>query len=111
MAREPWESELDRLRDDYGRSLPGKLASLETQLREAFRKGGRGDLEAVRREAHSLKGSSGSYGFDEASLELQRIEDALGGLLDRAQEPAADAELPGELSGALARARASLPSA
>jgi len=78
VAREPWELELDRLRDAYRRELPGKLAGLEALLRAAREAGDRESLGAACREAHSLKGSSGSYGFDVASLALQRIEDALG---------------------------------
>ena len=76
--REAWESELDRLREEYGRALPARLAGLETLLRAALRSRERESLEAARREAHSLKGSSGSYGFDVACRELQAIEDAGG---------------------------------
>ena len=134
MGREPWEIELERLREDYRRELPEKLAGLEAALREAFRTAGRGRLEAAHRAAHSLKGSSGSHGFDEACRALQEIEDALGDLLDRAPgdpidrapgdpidrapgdpigaapDPAATeiADLRSELEAALARARASL---
>ncbi len=107
MPREAWELELERLREDYRRELPVKLAGLEALLRAAFRSRDRESLDAAHREAHSLKGSSGSYGFDEACRELQGIEDSLAQLL----EPA-----PPELSGvwpalerALARTRASLP--
>ncbi len=105
MPREAWELELERLREDYRHELPGKLAGLEALLREAWRSRTRESLDAAHREAHSLKGSSGCYGFDEACRELQGIEDTLAHLLERT---------PPELSGvwpALERAlaRAALP--
>ena len=88
MAREAWQIEVDRLREDYRRELPDKLARLESLLRVAFRSRDRDDLDVALRAAHSLKGSSGSYGFDAACRELQAIEDALG-------RPLADGDLPG----------------
>ena len=80
MPREAWEIELDRLREDYRRELPGKLAGLGALLQTAWQARDRESLEAARRAAHSLKGSSGSYGFKAASRELQAIEDALASL-------------------------------
>ncbi len=41
-----------------------------------------GIIEAARDLAHMLKGTSGSYGFEELSAELRRIEEHLDRLLD-----------------------------
>lgn len=106
MGRAAWEIELDRLRAVYQRELPEKLAGLETRLRAARAAGDRESLVAARREAHSLKGSSGSYGFSAVSRELQVIEDALADLLGSPQ-PDLAATWP-LLETQLARARAGL---
>ncbi|MGI9590974.1 MAG: Hpt domain-containing protein [Myxococcota bacterium] len=106
MARKAWQIEFDRLRAVYQRQLPEKLAGLESQLRAARAAGDRESLVVARREAHSLKGSSGSYGFSEVSRELQVIEDTLEDLLGSAQ-PDLIATWP-LLVAHLARARAGL---
>jgi chemotaxis protein histidine kinase CheA len=110
VAREAWEVELDRLRERYQSELPEKLAGLAALLEVAWRERGRSSLEAARREAHSLKGSSGSYGFDAACRELQRIEDGLGRLLDEPSPPELADAWPA-LEQALARAQESLQAA
>jgi HPt (histidine-containing phosphotransfer) domain-containing protein len=62
--------------------LPGKLDQLDALLRGARRAHERGPLEAARNLAHMLKGTSGSYGFEEISAELKRIEERLDRLLE-----------------------------
>lgn len=84
------QRDLERLREDYRRKLPGKLEQLGALLRGARGAQARGPLEAARHLAHMLKGTSGSYGFDEISAELSRIEDRLDRLLEweSAESPA-----------------------
>ena len=53
--------------------------------------------------AHTLKGTSGSYGFDELSAELRRIEEGLEGLIEEAPADAWE-----RIGHALARARDAL---
>ncbi len=48
---------LGELVEQYVSEMPDRIATLE----EAFASG---DLEAVRRTAHQMKGAAGSYGFD-----------------------------------------------
>lgn len=110
MPREAWQAELDRLRERYRSELPEKLAGLAALLKAAWQAQDRSSLEVARREAHSLKGSSGSYGFGAACRELQRIEDALGRLLDEPSPPEVSDVWPA-LEQALARARESLQAA
>ena len=109
MAREAWEFELDRLREDYGRELPEKLSGLGALLRAARQSRDPASLAAAHREAHSLKGSSGSYGFKAASRELQAIEDALASLQQSGTTGPAD--LWPALEEALDRARDAIPAA
>ena len=110
MPREAWQVELDRLRELYRGELPGKLACLAALLEAARQARDRPSLETAQREAHSLKGSSGSHGFDAACRELQQIEDALGRLLDEPSPPELTDVWPA-LEQALARARDSLRAA
>jgi HPt (histidine-containing phosphotransfer) domain-containing protein len=97
------ESKLERLRRDYRGKLTEKLARLGSLVREA-RKVRDGDkLQAARDLAHMLKGTSGSYGFDECSAELSRIEERLERLAGGAPANAAAAWV--EIEQALERAQ------
>jgi CheY-like chemotaxis protein len=74
--------ELGRLREDYRRRLPEKLAQLDARLRSAEREPrDRARIQAARDLAHTLKGTSGSHGLTAVGAELARIEEALDGLL------------------------------
>jgi HPt (histidine-containing phosphotransfer) domain-containing protein len=76
------QRDLQRFREAYRRKLPGKLDQLDALLRGARGSHERGRLEAARHLAHMLKGTSGSYGFEEISAELRRIEERLDRLLE-----------------------------
>jgi chemotaxis protein histidine kinase CheA len=97
------ERDLERYRREYRGKLPGKLAELGELLRGAREARGKADLEAARRMAHTLMGTSGSYGFDEFSAELRRIEEGLD-LLSQELPPDAAAAWD-RIGQALARAR------
>ena len=100
---EDLERELERLRRAYRGKLTEKLARLGSFVREA-RKVRDGDtLQAARDLAHMLMGTSGSYGFDECSAELNRIEECLEQVAAGAPVNAAAAWV--EIEQALARAR------
>jgi HPt (histidine-containing phosphotransfer) domain-containing protein len=73
--------DLEQLREAYRRKLPGRLAELDALLNGARQGQAREPLEAARRLAHMMKGTAGSYGFDEISAELGRIEESLEVLL------------------------------
>jgi chemotaxis protein histidine kinase CheA len=109
VAREAWELELDRLREAYRRELPEKLAGLAALLRAARQSRDPASLADALREAHSLKGSSGSYGFTAACRELQDIEDGLASLQQSGSAGPAD-PWPA-LEHALGRARDTIPAA
>jgi HPt (histidine-containing phosphotransfer) domain-containing protein len=108
VAESPWEGELGRSRESYRRRLPQKLDLLEEKLRAArVEPASSGALVAARDLAHRLKGSSGSYGFDEISAVLQRIEDRLDPPL--AEEPSRLRPVPwSEIERALGEARTCL---
>jgi HPt (histidine-containing phosphotransfer) domain-containing protein len=88
--------------------LPHRLAQLDESLRTAGGERPSGEeLEAARNLAHALKGTSGSYGFDEVGAELARIEKELDRLLEGG---ALDSDaIWGEIEGALQRARLASP--
>ncbi len=89
---------LAEIRTSYRRGLPAKLDALDAALRAA-RDGG--SLEAARRLAHTLKGTSGSYGFAAFSTALEDIEERIGSEEGSAERVAWD-----EVEDALRRARA-----
>jgi chemotaxis protein histidine kinase CheA len=72
------ERDLRRLREAYRRKLPARLVELEALLHRARDLPEREQLESVRALAHMLKGTTGSYGFEEISHEMARIEESLG---------------------------------
>ena len=100
------EAELAELRRRYARELPKKLDRLGELLSAARESGDRTGVDAARQLAHSLKGSSGSYGFDQTSLELRRIEECLASLLEKATLDV-EAHWP-VLASAFANARAAI---
>jgi len=103
VSEEDLERDLERLRRAYRGKLTGKLAQLDFLLGEARRLPEREEIEAARDLAHTLKGTSGSYGFDESSAEFKGIEERLDQLLEGASEGAAAAWM--EIEQALTRAR------
>ena len=103
MSEGDLERDLERLRRAYRGKLTGKLAQLDFLLGEARKVPEREELEAARDLAHTLQGTSGSYGFDESSAEFWRIEERLDHLLEGASEGAAAAWK--EIEQALKRAR------
>jgi chemotaxis protein histidine kinase CheA len=74
---------LKELQADYGKVLPGLVEKLAGEVREA--KGTPGDaarLEALRGQAHKIRGTSGSYGFRGVSEAAARLEDAVARALE-----------------------------
>ena len=68
---------LEAQRRDYGLAVPAKVASLAATAREALACGGRPEsLLALEREAHTLAGSSGTFGFNATSVAARALEDA-----------------------------------
>ena len=101
------DAELAELRRSYARELPRKLDQLGELLQGAFEARDRESVDAARQLAHSLMGSSGSYGFRTTSQELKRIEDSLESLLE-AETLDLEARWP-EIERAFDRARRVLP--
>jgi diguanylate cyclase (GGDEF)-like protein len=93
-----------RLRRSYLEGLTSKIEALDSLRAEL--EAGRGDApERVRRLAHQLSGSGGSYGFPDISTAAQRVEVAADGELGRQLEA-----LVGQLRHTLAES-AELPTA
>ena len=109
MSDPDLERGLRRIREAYRQKLPGKLAELAEHLRGAREeRAPEQRLETSNRLVHRLKGTSGSFGFDEVSAELARIEVQLERLLSGATP---DRVAPWtEIEQALGRARAAVGS-
>ncbi len=96
-------AEIRELLEPYRGRLAGELETLAALLHQARRDGG-----ATRQAhdlAHRLKGTSGTYGLQECSRALARIESLLAELLERCADPAGAWD---EIGRELARARAGL---
>ena len=102
-----FEQALRRLRAEYRAALPARLDDLEADVARARQGGHQEALGDARRRAHTLKGTSGSYGLDAVSKALEAAEQALDELLGGAED---DDRAWGALSAALERARSQIAS-
>ena len=109
MSQRPgdFEKALRRLRTEYRAELPARLDSLEAEVARARLDGTPEALRDARRRAHTLKGTSGSYGLDGVSKALEAAEEALDELLSGAEDLDRTWRT---LSAALERARSQLAS-
>jgi CheY-like chemotaxis protein len=72
------DAELAAVQASFRQRLPSRLEALMAALREAQANHGSDvSLQAAHRIAHMLKGTVGSYGFDELSIALEGIETTL----------------------------------
>ena len=112
MSEPDLERDVRRIREGYGQKLPGKLAELAEHLRGAREEGAPEQrLETSSLLVHRLKGTSGSFGFDQISAELARIEAQLERLLSGAapDRVASWTEIEQALDRARAAARSQIP--
>jgi chemotaxis protein histidine kinase CheA len=102
-----FEQALRRLRAEYRAELPAHLDTLEAEVARARLDGTPEALRDARRRAHTLKGTSGSYGLDGVSKALEAAEEALDELFSGTEDPD---RTWGTVSAALERARGQLAS-
>ena len=84
---------MNELRTWYRERLPARIAALES-AREELDRSGADALGSIRRIAHMLRGSGGTYGFPEVSDSARQLEEAapenlrsaLAGLIGTLQE-------------------------
>jgi chemotaxis protein histidine kinase CheA len=78
------DRELAELRKAYARELPEKVLRIETACESFFSQGWDVDrCTAACRSAHSLAGSSGTYGFGELGKIAKSLEVLIQSSLDR----------------------------
>lgn len=98
MSDPDFERDFARLRERYRPKLLAEMDALERHLRE-------GGLEAALQLAHRLKGTAGTYGLDESSAALERLERLLRRCAAAARA-GTSLEESAEIRKALAAARA-----
>ncbi|MDB5899365.1 MAG: hypothetical protein JWP41_2967 [Ramlibacter sp.] len=78
-------AELLRQRNNYRRELPRKLAHLEALCTEACGNPATasGVLGELRRAAHTMHGTGGTFGFRELGIACASLEEAAGKRLER----------------------------
>ena len=85
MSDPSWDREFRRLREKYREKLLEQIITLSEGLGRARESNSaRAELETARQLAHRMKGTSGSYGFDESCTALEHIESKLDVLLEAA---------------------------
>ena len=95
-------------RDDYRRTLPEKMAQMETLWHEARQAGPvSAPFAATERLAHNLHGTAGTYGFRDLSHASRTLELALRSLMDAGAQLDPDEEQ--RITEAIAAVRLSLP--
>jgi len=101
MSDDALDDMMQVLRAEYLAEAPARLAEMAAQL-DAWERGSVEAGDKVRRLAHQLTGSAGSYGFTEASNAARQMEQLLK------PHPDADAALLAVLRAALAYITAQL---
>lgn len=95
-------------RDDYQRTLPEKMARIETLWHEARQAGPvSAPFAAAERLAHNLHGTAGTYGFRDLSHASHALELALRSLMDAGAQ--LDPHEEQRITEAIAAVRLSLP--
>jgi chemotaxis protein histidine kinase CheA len=74
------QAALQELRREYLAELPGLLDTLASAVTTAKKNGSPEDLRTAISKAHALKGTSGSYRFNEISEAAGLMEDGLLGI-------------------------------
>jgi hypothetical protein len=70
-----WDREFARLRENYRDRLPEQIERLDEILRRArASESPHRELEAACQLTHQLRGTSGSYGFEDSCAAFERIE-------------------------------------
>ncbi|GEM_PF-3167056 len=72
---------LQALLEDYTKKLPGKLEVLQQQWKSLQKTFSKRHFKDFHREAHSLTGSAGTYGFSQLSIAARELEIILKSLL------------------------------
>jgi HPt (histidine-containing phosphotransfer) domain-containing protein len=64
----------ERQRESYGRRLPERFANIDRLWLSLAHGGGDSDRDALEREAHSLAGSSGTFGWPQLGAAARQLE-------------------------------------
>lgn len=89
-AKPDFQAQLRALQETFARELPGKLDDLEAAWTAAEPLALR--LESVKRQAHGLAGSGGTFGFPELSLAARALERRIQAIQDEGRPPEAGPE-------------------
>ena len=72
-----FEDFLARQRADYGRALPARVAGAREAWQRAAASRSDDDYRTLEREAHSLAGSAGTFGFPAVGVAARDLEGAV----------------------------------
>lgn len=84
-----YRAHLQRLSDMFAASIPARMAAIAAALAAAGTHPGRQQLELLHGALHTVAGSAGSFGFKVLGDQARRLEQAVRGLMDRLENPAA----------------------
>jgi HPt (histidine-containing phosphotransfer) domain-containing protein len=73
-----FEAFLAQQRADYGRALPARVAGLREAWQRAAASRSDDDYRTLEREAHSIAGSGGTFGFPMVGTAARDLEGAIG---------------------------------
>jgi HPt (histidine-containing phosphotransfer) domain-containing protein len=76
-APDPLHDFLAAQRREYGQKLPGRVAAIRTAWERAAASRGDDDYRVLEREAHSIAGSGGTFGFAAAGDMARTLEHAI----------------------------------
>jgi len=76
-SQDGFEEFLARQRADYGRALPARVGSLRGAWQRAAASRSDDDYRTLEREAHSIAGSGGTFGFPAVGTAARELEGAV----------------------------------
>lgn len=91
------ESNFQKLKEEYRKTIPGKLEALDSLIKALQKKGDLATLTELRLLVHKIAGSSGVYGYAHSSEIGKKFADALALMIEKFPQSLEEGNWIGEM--------------